>query len=346
MTIRKLAFISSEQILQLANLIAKQKGGAGQQFVDTVTALNDAGKTAELSSYFAAETASLLLLAESESVMNLVIALLCGISDTTQLDKALDLVLKGFSKVDPKQASTHLAILSTMYNSLESTSYGRFKTYKTIVQVASAGDELDAVVDTLTYLEDWISEWQLTLVDRRALYLLLSVELGKSESCLIQAQSCLLRYLNTYQGLTKEVNTESINTLAVKALVQAISIPEVLNFEDVLSLTAVQALGSTKIFELAKIFLDQSLTKYKAFVTKNPKFVREQGLSQDANIRKMRILSLATLATEHLQGEVSYSTISKALDVSEDDVEFWVIDGEFCSSIDQLKAMFMFVYID
>ncbi|KAH6562073.1 hypothetical protein BASA50_004193 [Batrachochytrium salamandrivorans] len=327
MTVCKLAFIQPEQSLQLANLIADHKDKGSKEFLNSATELIETGNTLGLASLFVSEVAILLSLPDNESTLNLVIGLVCGVSDLSKLEGIVNLLLAEFEKANPEHSSTHLSILSTLYNSLDSYSHTRFGVYMTIVRVASNGGELDAILGTLSSLESWIDEWQISLSERRSLYLLLSVELGKSQELLLKAHDLLLRHLNTYQGLEKEASASDVKELASKALVQAISIPEVLNFEDVLRLTAVTALGSTKIVELSKIFLNQSLTNYNEFLTKNSKFVKEQGFSQEDNIRKMRILSLATLASEHLQGDVAYSTISKTLDVSEDEVEFWVIDA-------------------
>jgi hypothetical protein len=47
------------------------------------------------------------------------------------------------------------------------------------------------------------------------------------------------------------------------------------------------------------------------------------GLDYDLCAKKMRLLSLATLAAA--ERELTYSTIAKALSVSESEVEHWVI---------------------
>lgn len=46
-------------------------------------------------------------------------------------------------------------------------------------------------------------------------------------------------------------------------------------------------------------------------------------------MKKMRVLSLATLASNNIQGDVPYYLIAKTLEIDEDDVEMWIIDGMF-----------------
>lgn len=43
--------------------------------------------------------------------------------------------------------------------------------------------------------------------------------------------------------------------------------------------------------------------------------------------RKIRLLTLASLAFEHLGKNLPYSTIAEALEVDPSEVEKWVIDG-------------------
>lgn len=89
------------------------------------------------------------------------------------------------------------------------------------------------------------------------------------------------------------------------------------------------------MLELLKIFMEQDLKAYQEFVKRNPKFVSEQGLNNDDNVFKMRLLTLASLATQAIASsasssdfpEIPYSTIASALSISDDEVELWVIES-------------------
>lgn len=136
----------------------------------------------------------------------------------------------------------------------------------------------------------------------------------------------LLKHLATYNSTPKTLPQSKAMTL--RAIHEAISNPEVLNFEDLFNLKAVQALAMDKIFAFLKIFLSENLQEYRKFVKSNPKFAQEQGLSEESNVRKIRLLSMASLAAQHAPGEISYDAIAKALEIPQEDVEFWVIDGK------------------
>ena len=45
--------------------------------------------------------------------------------------------------------------------------------------------------------------------------------------------------------------------------------------------------------------------------------------------RKIRLLTLASVAFENVGGDLSYAKVASALEVDSSDVERWVIDGMF-----------------
>jgi len=49
-------------------------------------------------------------------------------------------------------------------------------------------------------------------------------------------------------------------------------------------------------------------------------------LDRDVLLRKIRLLSLASLAAKNIRRDIPYSEISSALQIEEKDVEAWVID--------------------
>lgn len=146
---------------------------------------------------------------------------------------------------------------------------------------------------------------------------------------------------------------------ATRALTEAIQLPEILNFESLVELDAVKTLKDEKLFELLKIFLGSTLKEYKTFTEQNPglveklgkhtnkrsivnlqwilynvgnsfsmNFRHKPGLSNEDNIRKIRLLTLASISSGHVGVEISYGDIASALEIDESEVEMWTIDGK------------------
>lgn len=133
----------------------------------------------------------------------------------------------------------------------------------------------------------------------------------------------LLKALNTYNGSS---DLDSQKTNATRAIVESIALSNVLNFENLLKVDAIQNLKSEKVYELLSVFMSGNVQDYRGLVAKDAGLVKGLGLDEEETLRKIRLLSLASLGSENLTRELSYQEIAKALEVEESEVELWVID--------------------
>ncbi|RKO85216.1 hypothetical protein BDK51DRAFT_22618 [Blyttiomyces helicus] len=265
-----------------------------------------------------------LCISDFESVYNLLIALVKDAAPEA-VPKLVKSIAQTIAESSAERAQMKLKVLSNLYNNVDTSSPARYDVFIAIITVAAKSDELDVIVPTLPALDTWIAQWGITVAQKRALYLLLSSKLGESEAYQRESYQYALKHLITFDGADAAA-VKSAKDHAVAAIKTAITLPEVLSFEDLFRIQAVQALKGTKLFDLLKIFLEESLDAYRAFVKKNAGFVEKEGLSEEDNTRKMRLLSVASLAASHVQGEVDYDTIAKVLDIEVDEVEIWIID--------------------
>merc|ERR1711881_473261 len=111
---------------------------------------------------------------------------------------------------------------------------------------------------------------------------------------------------------------------------------------------AVQALKKSDevAFELLEIFTSDNLDSFKDFKEEHDGWLEKQELDEAVLDRKMRLLTLASLAAhENQKRTLSYTQIAKALKVPEDEVEMWVIDviraGLVEGKLSQLKQEFL-----
>lgn len=135
----------------------------------------------------------------------------------------------------------------------------------------------------------------------------------------------LLKYLATFPP-NAPVPPETA-AHATRAILTAIRTEAFFAFEDLLPLPPIQNLRGTPIFDLLSIFLNDDLAAYLAFHDSHEDFfAAEPSLSHEANVRKIRLLSLASLGSSNVSRELPYATIAATLQVSQEDVEMWVID--------------------
>eukprot|EP01089_Gocevia_fonbrunei_P018833 TRINITY_DN6480_c0_g1_i2.p1 TRINITY_DN6480_c0_g1~~TRINITY_DN6480_c0_g1_i2.p1 ORF type:complete len:233 (-),score=51.26 TRINITY_DN6480_c0_g1_i2:9-707(-) len=163
-----------------------------------------------------------------------------------------------------------------------------------------------------------------TVDQLRELYLFISQVLANANNRL-EAHNTLIKLLQTYEG-ADQAGLKSVVDQATKAAVQAIKYPEIIESDHLLKINAIIQLETLnpKVWELLKLFSEDTLENFEKFYKANPGFLESVGLVYEDCVKKMRLLSLATLASKH-ESEVPYSVISQTLSIEEADVEYWVI---------------------
>ncbi|KAI9235863.1 hypothetical protein MVEG_04762 [Podila verticillata NRRL 6337] len=308
-----------EQVAELATYISSLRGDEEQALVKEVAPLVEAEKFAEATKVLVKESKTLLEAPEKEfeAAFNLLVAVAIVDADKTVVEDILKVVVS-----EPTQKTAlKFKVLSNIFNTLPANSPLRLSVFTSIVDLAVASDDMDLVLPQLQYVPNWVSEWGVGADAERTLLLNLSDRL-KETGNQYQSLEFLLKYLTNFNG--SDVSGQKAT--ATRAIVESISLPEVLNFENLLKIDAVQGLKSEKAYELLSVFMSGNVQDYRTLVGKHAGLIKELGLDEEETLRKIRLLSLASLGSENLARELSYQEIAKALEVSEQEVELWVID--------------------
>ncbi|RIB22426.1 hypothetical protein C2G38_2173976 [Gigaspora rosea] len=316
------------QVLEFASYISKLKGepeDAGP-FIKETNAMLKENKLEQVFQTFVAATSILLDAPEKEfeAVYNLLIAILKSASPETY-PVLINNSIKALVHDEHDKAIQKFKVLQNLYNTLEYSSPLRYDVFVAILDIATKNDEIETILPQLPRLDTWVKEWSISTEQVRELYLTVSNKL-KEAGEIKRSHDFLLKYLATY---TSSDDLSVAKSAASRAVIEAIQLPEILSFEDLLELDTIQALKNEEVFELLKVFLSGNLKEYKQFVDTNPGAVEKLGLSNEDNTRKIRLLTLASLASEHVASEITYQTIAKALEIEEEEVEMWTIDGNF-----------------
>jgi len=240
-----------------------------------------------------------------------------------------------------------LRILNHLYNII---THGptRFTLFMELTKIASTSKNVIYLVPLFKErdFEDRMGEWAVTPVQKRELYRHIRDLLREANSS--HAYSWSLKYLRALEGASDaEINAAADD--AVTVVIESIKQPEMYQFDSLQSFSAVKRLENhskhSLTFQLLKIFTTESLEGFKTFADKNREFFNQTGLNQEECWRKMRLLTLATLANG--QTEISFSQIAKGLQINDNDVELWIINGIsdnlISGKMDQLKRI---VYIN
>ncbi|KAJ3340507.1 hypothetical protein HDU83_007069 [Entophlyctis luteolus] len=281
---------------------------------------------------FAKTSYTLLSVVESgkdlEKVYNLLIAIVSQAKQEDLLDLIPGIVEPVVIDSNPAFALHKLKILSNLYNSLDSSSHLRYSVFLAIVQLASESDELESIVPVLPNLNSYFVAWGVEQDEERRMILLLSEVFGGKNEFQTESYEYLVQYLKTFPS--KPFPKQVLET-AAKAVKIALSLPTVTNFSDLFALGPVEALKATHktLLSLVQIFVSGDVKDFQEFDDEHQGFLVDNGFDKDALLTKIRLLSLATLACEHV-GVVEglpFAKIHDALVIDTSDVEEWIVMG-------------------
>eukprot|EP01111_Echinosteliopsis_oligospora_P015232 TRINITY_DN594_c0_g1_i2.p1 TRINITY_DN594_c0_g1~~TRINITY_DN594_c0_g1_i2.p1 ORF type:complete len:214 (+),score=44.58 TRINITY_DN594_c0_g1_i2:767-1408(+) len=141
----------------------------------------------------------------------------------------------------------------------------------------------------------------------------------------VQAHKYYVKYIQSIEK-GKESTPEYIQ-MAAETVIESIQLPEIFQFDHLLTLPSVQALQNDKnhatLYKLLNIFAVERTSTFESFVKENSDYLKSVNIDHEAALRKIRLLSLASLGTK--SREISYSDIASNLSIPEDEVEDWVI---------------------
>ena len=237
-----------------------------------------------------------------------------------------------------------LSVLTTIFNILPHDSDTRYHVFLAILRVVRASGSFESLRPQLKNLDLWLNQWEMDEEDHQKLYLSIA-DVAEDAGEKDQAYLYLLRALRTIPTSASE--TRGARDLSIRALKSALSDPLHFDFQDLIALNSIHALRKSDpiFFELLEIFNAEQLDEYNDFREEHDGWVEEQHLDSSVLCRKMRLLTLASIAASTQSRSLPYQHISRALQIPPDDVEMWVIDviraGLVEGKLSQLNQTFL-----
>jgi len=279
---------------------------------------------------------------EVEGFLAIVMSLLLLLEEEAHLEKSTMKLCELFSGGD-NHKELRLRLLMWLYNTfLQATLPVKYAIFKRILSYAAKQALFEQIVPYLDYLDNWMVDWNLAPDEQGRLFLEVSGymrDIGKK----LEAFNYLKRYVQLSQG-SKDLSSKAIETASIQLVKDAITLPMVLQVDDVLALDAVKALRKGKQKELVgllDVFLSGTFDDLRKFHDKNKAMFKEHpDLSYEDVTSKVRLLTLATLAQG--KSEVPLADVAKALQEEPDQVEKWVVkaisEDVIDGRIDQLNS--------
>ncbi|CAK9223417.1 unnamed protein product [Sphagnum troendelagicum] len=326
-----------EPTLAVARAIAEiawSQGGADiaepavAQFCDEAESYLIGGRYSDLANLLLT-SADLVLANASEKDMECIFTVICNLVSKAQSpDEALamaDQIANKLTAHPIEKPALCLKILFHLYNMLGNP-YGRFLIFKRAVKLAIAGKVTDLIVPSFKRLDAFLREWHIGESDKRDLYLSATNILKDQKGSSKESYSFLVKYLATFAGEDALTLSEAKEE-AVRAVIEFVKSPDMFQC-DLLDMPAVQQLSKdakyAPVYRLLDIFLTGRLDGYMEFHSANAALLKNYGLVHEECITKMRLMSLAGLASKG-SGEISYSVVRDTLKVADDEVEYWIV---------------------
>ncbi|KAK9475234.1 uncharacterized protein V1510DRAFT_410413 [Dipodascopsis tothii] len=215
-----------------------------------------------------------------------------------------------------------LSVATNFFNNLLPDSGLHFDVFNVIFDIAVSTGNHEAVISQLKFLPQWLTDWSVEPAQQSELYLKISdafssIDIKASYTYLLKS----LRILGSEPGA-------AVQPLAEKLVLIALTSPSTLQYDELIALAPIQDLSksNTVLFELLHIFTFGVLADLDTFAKANPGYIAKVGLPEEALYHKIRLLTLASLASASKDGVLTYGAISSNLQINSSDVEMWVID--------------------
>ncbi|CAL5225689.1 g8554 [Coccomyxa viridis] len=264
-----------------------------------------------------------------------------------ELASAAKRVSDALTKETDKHAERRLSALTDLFNAFHGEAKIQLQVLLVIIAYAKSSSMAGLLAAALkTHLDTWSKDWQLSIPEKRTLYLAAADVLRlskKKKAGPVDGYRLVLKALATYQG-AKAAELKSVRTKAAGAVVDFIRFPDQYQF-DLLEADAVVQLRDdpefSTLYQLLSILLrSNNIKEFDGFMEKHPEVLDTVKVPVEDIRAKARILVLLSIASQ--ENELSFAAIKEALALENGEVEAWVIRASGCklleARIDQLRG--------
>lgn len=263
----------------------------------------------------------------------------CAMDDDL-VDKICNGLCAGVSSGDLR-----LRCMALLYNAVsEDHVMKRFSLLAATITLASSVNLVSKIVDTiLPKIDTFLRQWRVGVPEKRHMYEV-CYEALKSADMAEKAFAFNVKQLGLYNGASDD-EFGAVEDATVDVIVQAVRLPKLYRFDTLLELDAVLRFESQRgdqklLFELINIFVRDDLAVFTEFRAQNEALLVKYKIDAAVAEDKMRLLTFASLGID--SPDLTYEMIASALQISEDQVEEWVIraisSGLVDAKINQLKS--------
>jgi len=218
--------------------------------------------------------ADILTILEFEPAYNLLISLILLSKSTAEL---LDQVVARLSTPPsfPQGPSVSIAILTTIFNLVPELPDIEFKIFKTVLSIAAEYNLYDYASPYFKSVNQWLSEWNVNEEERMQVWTKIIAMADKADDPYFLTL-CLTNKSELYNILLSALSVTSSpdKALITKAIQVGVSLPQLFDFQELVSLPCVQQLQKDQdpAYEFLQLLLTGDLETYRNFIKSHPSF--------------------------------------------------------------------------
>ncbi|KAH7343459.1 hypothetical protein B0J17DRAFT_642429 [Rhizoctonia solani] len=242
-------------------------------------------------------------------------------TETSELEPHVSALITAILGAPETHTGVKYRVLSNLFNSLARSSSLRQHVYRALLGMASDQGDLDVLQVDRTDVDKWLSEWDIGEEDKSA-FLDTLAEAFRKAGDIETAYGYQLAFL-------RSVSASSPNALeaSTRVIASAVSEPSIFELDTLLRVDAIQAAKDHPLFALLKVFTSGDLAQYHEWEASHGSTLSEFGMDKDNLLRKIRLLTLASIASTKIGRDIPYAEVASALQVQETEVETWAIDA-------------------
>ncbi|KAI0498448.1 hypothetical protein KFK09_019334 [Dendrobium nobile] len=283
-------------------------------------------------------SAELITSKVSEKDFECIFTVICSLATRAgSPDEALEIAKLISTKIIQQpsdKTALRLKILFNLYNLLEDP-YNRFFVYTKALNLAANGKMIESIIPSLKMIDSFLQEWNIEKEDQRDLFLTISNILKDNKSMSKESFIFLSKYLTTFSMEEAFLMNEEKEE-AVRAIIEFVKSPDMFQC-DLPGMPAISQLEKDEkyalVYQLLEIFLNSRLDRYLDFHARNSALLKSYGLVHEECITKMRLMSLIDLSCNE-SGEIPYAKVTEALQIRDDEVEYWVVKAIMSKVLD------------
>ncbi|KAG6850642.1 hypothetical protein H0H93_010834 [Arthromyces matolae] len=259
---------------------------------------------------------------EIEGFFNLLFAQLYSLhaSDESLTRDYVVAFIQALTNEPSSQKNIKYRVLSNFFNATERTSPLRPLIYTSLVKISTSNGDLASLHINRTTVEKWLQEWNISQEDKAAFLKTITDEFNAETELetAYEYQRLYVQTLPTASPLTQDA--------AIDLIATALRLPDVLDFDPLFKLDAVVSAKDQELYGLLQIFLSGALPEFNAWVASRSGVLNKYNLDQAQLERKIRLLTLASLAFQYTGRDLPYSKVAEVIQVEPTEVERWAID--------------------